>query len=229
MADSGLRAARSVLKIPKPFHCRGRRLPGRMALWLVSRSKRHLDAHWPIRWLRCPSECVGHACHRACRAMLEVAKITGRDDATESRKATPSAPCAWTFRRFSWPISDALISEERPQEEAAEIFFHYSCRIYIHSRRDGLPFTHDLWETSMRSTAEVRSTVLLSALALILSAPAQGVVVKVDLYRKNSDLDKSKARAARNVLCESHLPSCQMYGAKELEMAHRPCSRSYIL
>ena len=59
----------------------------------------------------------------------------------------------------------------------------------------------------MRSTAEVRSTVFLSALALILATPVQGVVVKVDLYRKNSDLDKSKARAARNVLCESQLPS----------------------
>lgn len=59
----------------------------------------------------------------------------------------------------------------------------------------------------MRSTIEVRSTVLLSALALILATTVQGVVVKVDLYRKNSSLDKSKARAARNVLCESQLPS----------------------
>ena len=49
--------------------------------------------------------------------------------------------------------------------------------------------------------------MLLSALALILATPVQGVVVKVDLYRKNSSLDKSKARAARNVLCESQFPS----------------------
>ena len=49
--------------------------------------------------------------------------------------------------------------------------------------------------------------MLLGALAFILSAPVEGVVVKVDLYRKNSNLDKSKARAARNVLCESCPPS----------------------
>ena len=59
----------------------------------------------------------------------------------------------------------------------------------------------------MRSTPELRSTVLLSALAFLLSTPVEGVVVKVDLYRKNSNLDKSKARAARNVLCESCPPS----------------------
>ena len=61
----------------------------------------------------------------------------------------------------------------------------------------------------MRSTTEVRSTVLLGALSLILATTVQGVVVKVDLYRKNSSLDKSKARAARNVLCESRLPSAK--------------------
>ena len=55
----------------------------------------------------------------------------------------------------------------------------------------------------MPTTAEVWSTVLITAVALALSAPAQGVVVKVDLFRKNSNLDKSKARASRNVLCES--------------------------
>ena len=58
----------------------------------------------------------------------------------------------------------------------------------------------------MPSTAEVWTTVLITAVALALSAPAQGVVVKVDLYRKNSNLDKSKARASRNVLCESQPP-----------------------
>ncbi len=55
----------------------------------------------------------------------------------------------------------------------------------------------------MPATAEVWSTVLVIALAIVLYSPVQGVVVKVDLYRRNSNLDKSKSRASRNVLCES--------------------------
>lgn len=51
--------------------------------------------------------------------------------------------------------------------------------------------------------AKLWRTVLVSALALSLSSPVQGVVAKVDLYRKNSSLDKSRARSSRNVLCES--------------------------
>ena len=48
---------------------------------------------------------------------------------------------------------------------------------------------HQLWATA--------------ALAFILvPAPSACIVAKIDLYRKNSQLDKLKSRAARNVLCE---------------------------
>jgi hypothetical protein len=48
---------------------------------------------------------------------------------------------------------------------------------------------HQLWATA--------------ALAFILCpAPSTCIVAKIDLYRKNSQLDKLKSRAARNVLCE---------------------------
>jgi len=81
----------------------------------------------------------------------------------------------------------------------------------------------------MPATAEVWSTVLVSALAILLYSPVQGVVVKVDLYRRNSNLDKSKSRATRNVLCESQPRVLATVSQTSVDMPHRPGLQSYQL
>lgn len=52
------------------------------------------------------------------------------------------------------------------------------------------------------TAASLRALLVIASTAL-LAHSCSAIQAKVDLYRKNRNLDKNPARSSRNVLCES--------------------------